>query len=406
MIKKPRGTADILPSDALLWQYIEKILRKKSALFGFEEIRFPTFEATELFARGVGDTTDIVQKEMYTFFDKDERSMSLRPEGTACVARSILENGLLSGALPIKLYYIANFFRYEKPQAGRSREFFQFGTELYGADSPQSDATVILLADSVLKELKLKNYQLHINSIGCSDCRPNFKKKLVEYFEKYKDDLCPTCNQRLLTNPLRILDCKSEICKKICLDAPKTLDCLCDECKNKFDSLSELLTKNGRDFVADTGIVRGLDYYTGTVFEFIQENIGAQSTLCGGGRYNGLVTELGGPATPAVGFGMGISRLILSMQSDGVTPQLAPSTQVYIAPLGENAKNTAFVLTQKLRAANICADTDIIGRSLKAQMKFADKRGAEYVIVIGDNEIAENICILQNMQNGNKKQIK
>lgn len=400
MIKKQRGTADILPSEMLLWQYIEKTMREEAALYGFEETRFPTFEATELFSRGVGGTTDVVQKEMYTFEDRDGRSISLRPEGTAGVARSVLENGLLSGAMPLKLYYIANFFRYEKPQAGRSREFYQFGTEMYGSDSPAGDATVILLGRNVLKKLGIKNCTLHINSIGCPKCRPAFREALVKYFSQYKDELCPTCRSRLETNPLRILDCKSPICSKIAENAPKTLDYLCDDCKGRFDELQNILNAAGAEYKVDSAIVRGLDYYTGTVFEFIQENIGAQSTICGGGRYNGLIEELGGPATPAVGFGMGITRVILAMQQEGVIPELSPAADVYIAPLGSDTSELAFRLTEQLRALGVRADTDLIGRSLKAQMKYADKQGARYTLVIGGDEAANGVATLKSMTGG------
>ena len=400
MIKKQRGTADILPSEMLLWQYIEKTMREEAALYGFEETRFPTFEATELFARGVGGTTDVVQKEMYTFEDRDGRSISLRPEGTAGVARSVLENGLLSGSMPLKFYYIANFFRYEKPQAGRSREFYQFGTEMYGSDSPAGDATVILLAGNVLKKLGIKSCTLHINSIGCPGCRPSFREALVKYFSQYKDELCPTCRSRLETNPLRILDCKSPICSKIAENAPKTLDYLCDDCKSRFDELQHILSAAGAEFRVDSSVVRGLDYYTGTVFEFIQENIGAQSTICGGGRYNGLIEELGGPSTPAVGFGMGITRVILAMQQEGVVPLLTPAADVYIAPLGSDTAEQAFRLTEQLRTLGVRADTDLVGRSLKAQMKYADKQGARYTLVIGGDEAANGTATLKSMTGG------
>ncbi len=405
MIKKQRGTADILPSEMLLWQYIEKTMREQAALYGFEETRFPTFEATELFSRGVGGTTDIVQKEMYTFEDKNGTSLTLRPEGTACVARSVMENGLLAGAMPLKLYYLTNFFRYEKPQAGRSREFFQFGTEMYGSDSPSGDATVILLALSVLKKLGIKNCGLHLNSIGCPNCRPAFRAALVEYFSKYKDELCPTCQSRLESNPLRILDCKSPICSKIAENAPKTVDYLCDDCRDKFNSLQSILKAAGADFTVDSSIVRGLDYYTGTVFEFIQENIGAQSTLCGGGRYNGLIEELGGPSTPAVGFGMGITRVILAMEQEGVIPTLSPAPDVYIAPLGSDTAELAFKLTEELRAIGVRAETDLVGRSLKAQMKYADKQGAHYVLVIGGDEAVAGKAVLKCMTEGNSEEV-
>ncbi len=405
MIKKQRGTADILPNEMLLWQYIEKTMREQAALYGFEETRFPTFEATELFSRGVGGTTDIVQKEMYTFEDKNGTSLTLRPEGTACVARSVMENGLLAGAMPLKLYYLTNFFRYEKPQAGRSREFFQFGTEMYGSDSPEGDATVILLANSVLKKLGIKSFGLHINSIGCPNCRPNYRNALVEYFKQYESELCPTCQARLETNPLRILDCKSPICKKIAENAPQTTDYLCDECEGKFNSLKEILDVSGASYVVDSNIVRGLDYYTGTVFEFIQENIGAQSTICGGGRYNGLIAELGGQPTPAVGFGMGITRVILAMEQENAIPDLATGADIYIAPLDSSVKSIAFRLVQALRDMGVHAETDLVGRSLKAQMKYADKQKAKYVLVIGESEVQNGTATLKSMSGGSQIQV-
>ncbi len=405
MIKKQRGTSDILPSEMLLWQYIEKTMRDEAALYGFEETRFPTFEATELFSRGVGGTTDIVQKEMYTFEDKNGTSLSLRPEGTACVARSVMENGLLGGAMPLKMYYLTNFFRYEKPQAGRSREFFQFGTEMYGSDLPSGDATVISLANGVLKKLGLKNYKLHINSIGCPSCRPAFRQALVEYFKQYESELCPTCKARLETNPLRILDCKSPICSGIAKKAPKTTDHLCDECTDKFESLQQYLKAGNIDFVVDSAIVRGLDYYTGAVFEFISENIGAQSTICGGGRYNGLVAELGGQPTPAVGFGMGITRVILAMEQEGASPTFNRGADIYIAPLDKNAAFVAFGLAHDLREKGLYAETDLVGRSLKAQMKYADKQGAKYVLVIGSEEAEKGVATLKSMCGGENKDV-
>ena len=284
-IQKPKGTLDILPSDIGVWQYIEKNVRETADLFGFSEIRMPTFEATELFCRGVGDTTDVVGKEMYTFIDKDGSSLSLRPEGTAGVARSVIENGLYAGAMPLKLFYLSNFFRREKPQAGRSREFWQFGTELYGSSSPEADAQVILLAHSLFKKLGLTKVTLRINSIGCPECRPGYRKALLEYFSGYEKDLCDTCKERLQKNPLRVLDCKSPICSGIAKDAPKTLEHLCQGCESHFEKLKALLDKCGVEYIVDPSIVRGLDYYTGTVFEFTVDSIGAQSTVCGGGRF-------------------------------------------------------------------------------------------------------------------------
>ena len=404
-IQKPKGTLDILPSDIGVWQYIEKNVRETADLFGFSEIRMPTFEATELFCRGVGDTTDVVGKEMYTFIDKDGSSLSLRPEGTAGVARSVIENGLYAGAMPLKLFYLSNFFRREKPQAGRSREFWQFGTELYGSSSPEADAQVILLAHSLFKKLGLTKVTLRINSIGCPECRPGYRKALLEYFSGYEKDLCDTCKERLQKNPLRVLDCKSPICSGIAKDAPKTLEHLCQGCESHFEKLKALLDKCGVEYIVDPSIVRGLDYYTGTVFEFTVDSIGAQSTVCGGGRYDGLLSSIGGPELPAVGFGMGITRLIQALKDESLIPDLKKGCDIYIAPLGESASGEAFLLAQQLRLKGISAETDICGRSLKAQMKYADKAGADYVLVMGDNEIAEGEAELRNMRNGEKVKV-
>ncbi len=404
-IKKPRGTLDILPEQTAAWQYIENTIRAKCLEYGFGEIRFPTFEATELFSRGVGDTTDVVQKEMYTFKDRDDRSLSLRPEGTACVVRSMLENGLYAGAMPLKLYYLTNFFRYEKPQAGRSREFFQFGTELFGSESPAADATVISLAYSVFKALGLDGVKLHINSVGCKECRPAYKQALVEYLSDYTDKLCDTCNERLHKNPLRVLDCKSPVCSEIAAGAPKTTDNLCESCKNHLNALTAILDETGIPYVIDSNIVRGLDYYTGTVFEFIDERIGAQSTVCGGGRYDGLVAQLGGPQMSGVGFGMGITRLISCLEQEGLIKRVNTVPQIYLGIAEQSVANKVFALCEKLRALGVRAETDLCGRSMKAQMKYADKTGAEFVAVIGGSEAEAGVVSVKNMLSGEKADV-
>ena len=404
-IQKPKGTLDILPADISLWQYIENAVRETAKLNGFSEIRMPTFEATELFCRGVGDTTDVVGKEMYTFIDKDGSSLSLRPEGTAGVARSVIENGLYAGAMPLKLFYLSNFFRREKPQAGRSREFWQFGTELYGSSSPEADAQVILLADGLFKKLGLTKVTLRINSIGCPECRPSYRAALLDYFAQYEAQLCDTCRERLQKNPLRVLDCKSPICSGIAKDAPKTLEHLCGGCEGHFEKLKSLLDECGVEYTVDPSIVRGLDYYTGTVFEFTVDSIGAQSTVCGGGRYDGLLASIGGPEMPAVGFGMGITRLIQALKDEDLIPNLENGCDIYIAPLGEGASKTAFVLAQRLRESGVSAETDICGRSLKAQMKYADKAFARFVLVVGDNEIAEGVAELRDMRGGERVKV-
>ncbi len=404
-IQKPKGTLDILPADIGLWQYIENAVRETARINGFSEIRMPTFESTELFCRGVGDTTDVVGKEMYTFIDKDGSSLSLRPEGTAGVARSVIENGLYAGAMPLKLFYLSNFFRREKPQAGRSREFWQFGTELYGSSSPEADAQVILLADGLFKRLGLKKVTLRINSIGCPECRPSYRKALLGYFSQYEAELCDTCRERLQKNPLRVLDCKSPICSGIAKDAPKTLEHLCEGCDTHFEKLKSLLDDCGVEYTVDPSIVRGLDYYTGTVFEFTVDSIGAQSTVCGGGRYDGLLASIGGPELPAVGFGMGITRLIQALKDEDLVPELSVGCDIYIAPLGEGASRSAFILAQRLRENGVSAETDICGRSLKAQMKYADKAGARNVLVVGDNEIAEGSAELRDMRGGERVKV-
>ncbi len=401
-IQKPRGTMDIFPSEALLWQKIENKARDVASRFGFGEIRTPTFEELSLFKRGVGEVTDVVQKEMYTFEDREGRVFALRPEGTASVVRSIIENGKASDAMPLKYYYIINCFRYEKPQAGRSREFFQFGTEMFGTKDASADATIIALASTLISELGIKGVKLHINSIGCPNCRPKYKEALVEYFKSHENELCDTCKERLKTNPLRVLDCKSPICSALASNAPKTIDYLCDECDNHMSELKGYLDAQGIEYEIDTKIVRGLDYYTKTVFEFICEGIGAQSTICGGGRYDGLMEQLGGPALPGIGFGMGLTRIILAMQESGVAQVEEPKPLLYIAPMGTNARIKALSIVSQLRAKGIYADCDICARSLKAQMKYADKIGAKYTLILGDSELesgkAQLKCMAQSTQ--------
>ena len=406
MIQKIKGTMDILPTETPLFRYIEGIMREEAEKYGYGEIRTPTFENTELFVRGVGDTTDVVQKEMYTFADRDEnRSISLRPEGTASVARAIIENGKCSDPMPLKYYYIISCFRHEKPQAGRSREFFQFGTETFGSENPASDATVIALAASVLRRLGLTNVKLHINSIGCKECRPEYRGALVKHFDAKKGCLCDTCKDRLGKNPLRLLDCKNPDCHEIALTAPRTVDHLCESCEAKFDMLRRALDAMGIEYVVDPAIVRGLDYYTGVVFEFIAEGIGAQSTVCGGGRYDGLVESLGGPKLSGIGFGMGITRLILAMRELGLA-DVAPATpKLYIAALGEGAMIKALEITERLRQSGSFVECDVVGRSLKAQMKYANKIGAAYTLIIGDSEVEAGRAQLRDMQSGEQTEV-
>ncbi len=401
MITKPRGTEDVLPEESKLWQYIENTARCVCERFGYKEIRTPIFENTELFQRGVGDTTDVVQKEMYTFLDKGGRSLTLKPEGTATLVRSYIENSLYANPQPTKLSYIIPCFRYEKPQSGRLREFHQFGIECFGASSPVTDAEVISLAYMFLKELKLTGIELNINSIGCPVCKKEYNEKLRSYFEKYRGDLCPTCLERLEKNPMRIIDCKSEVCSNIAKDAPKMIDHLCTECSEHFAAVRTALSNMGIEYKVNPDIVRGLDYYTKTVFEFVSDALGAQSTVCGGGRYSGLVEELGGKPADGIGFAAGLERLILVIKKQQeLSDTMNSSPELFIAAMGENAEKFAQKLIFELRLKGIHAEQDLCGRSLKAQMKYADKLGSKFSIVIGDNELDENSANLKNMKNG------
>lgn len=403
---KPKGTADIMPKDSGALNNLEKKLRDIVGLYGYEEIRLPTFESTEVFARGVGDTTDIVGKEMYTFIDKGGRSITLRPEGTAGVARAVLENGLLGSApSPLKMYYLQSCFRYEKMQKGRLREFHQLGIECFGAGAPTSDVEVISVAAQILKKLGLKGISLEINSIGCTECRPNYHAALKEYFSKYKDQLCGTCIERLERNPMRILDCKCDACKKIAADAPLAINFLCHNCNTHFNAVKEGLNNLEIKYTVNPTIVRGLDYYSNTVFEFIHTGVGTQGTVCGGGRYNGLISEFEGPETPAVGFGMGIERLLLALADEGIILESSSPPSLYIASLGVNGQKTACVLANKLRMNGLYVEYDIVGRGLKAQMKYADKLSAKFSCVLGDNEVDEKKATLKNMQTGETKEV-
>lgn len=400
LTKAPRGTNDILPRDAAKWNYIEEKTKRICKNYGFSEIRTPVFEHTELFERGVGDTTDVVQKEMYTFLDKGERSITLRPEGTAGAARAFLEHNMYAEALPSKLFYNITCYRYEKPQAGRLREFHQFGVECYGAKGPAIDAEVISLAGSVLKELGIPGLKLNINSIGCPTCRSKYNEVLREYFKGHLDTLCETCKSRYEKNPLRILDCKSPICKEIGENAPMLLDYICPECSEHFESVKKYLEAAGMEYNVDPTIVRGLDYYTKTVFEFKTELPGTQGTVCGGGRYDGLIEELGGSSIPGIGFAMGVERIILAMEAAGVMPEFDTSPELFVATLGEKADVYSMKLINDLRGEDVSVVRDYLGRSLKAQMKYADKTGAKYTVVLGDTEIEEGKAKLKNMHTG------
>ncbi len=404
-ITAPRGTKDVLPSESYKWNYLESTLRKAAVDFGYKEIRFPTFEHTELFLRGVGDTTDVVQKEMYTFEDKGGRSITLRPEGTASVVRSYIENSIFAGGLPVKVYYIAPNFRYEKPQAGRLREHHQFGVEHFGTADASADAELIALAHVFLKRLGIKGVKLELNSIGCPQCKPAYHDALKGYFEGRKEELCGTCLERLDKNPLRILDCKSPVCGEIANGAPKCTDHLCPECKAHFDKVCACLDELGIEYKVNPRIVRGLDYYTRTVFEFTSDSLGAQATVCGGGRYDGLVSTLGGAETYGLGFGSGLERLLLVMEAQGIEIPEEDRTDVFICALGEKAQMAAFKLVHELRLLGIGAQRDTLFRSVKGQMKYANKLGARYTMVLGDDELEKGRAVLRNMDGGEEKEI-
>lgn len=403
ILKAPRGTMDVLPSQSGKWLYIENTARDTAGLFGFSEIRFPTFEYTELFARGVGETTDVVQKEMYTFEDRGGRSITLRPEGTASTVRTLLSNGLQNEPMPLRLFYLTSCFRGERPQAGRLREFHQFGVELFGTAEPAADVEIISLANTFFENIGLADLRLEINSIGCPKCRKVYQQALRDYFTEHKDELCETCVGRLGRNPMRILDCKSPECAKIAAGAPKVTDYICDDCREHFTKVQERLNTLGIKFTVNSSIVRGLDYYTRTVFEFIDEKQGL--TLCGGGRYDGLVEQLGGPSLPALGFAIGIERLMIAMDAQGCEYPGDDSTRVYLAPIGDAASKKAAELAAILRGEGFDAEYDITGRSVKAQMKYADKRGFDYTIVIGDNELQNNVAFLKSMRDSGKREV-
>ena len=396
-IQAPRGTKDVLPQDSYRWQVVEAKMCKAAALAGYREVRTPVFEHTELFARGVGDTTDIVQKEMYTFKDKGDRSLTLKPEGTAGAVRAFLESNLYAEALPCKMYYVNSpIFRYEAPQSGRLREHHQFGLECFGAQDATTDAELILLAYRLVSSLGVKNLAVKINSIGCPNCRPKYHARLKEFLAGRIDELCPTCRTRFERNPLRVLDCKEKHCQELVQNAPSILDLLCDDCADHFAQLQECLQAAGIPYVVDSRIVRGLDYYTKTVFELITQTPEGNLTVCGGGRYDNLVEELGGPSIPAAGFGMGIERLLMLLDSEGVQLPCPDTLDVFVTYMGQ-AKLAAFRLVEELRAAGIKADMDHCGRSLKAQFKFANKTGAPLTATLGEEELAQGVVKLRDM---------
>lgn len=406
MIQIPKGTKDVLPSQIYLWQHIEKTARETAEKFAFKEIRTPVFEHTELFSRGVGDTTDIVNKEMYTFLDKGGRSVTLRPEGTAGVARAFLENGLAGGAMPFKAYYLISAFRYERPQAGRLREFHQFGAELYGAAGATADAEAISLADCFLKNLGLKEVRLQINSIGCKSCRAAYHEALRSYFRPHLSLMCPDCNARFEKNPMRMIDCKEEGCKKITSGAPRMLDFLCGDCRAHFDRVKELLSASGIAFTVDPSIVRGLDYYSRTVFEFTSDAAGAQGTVLGGGRYDTLLEQMGEKPVPAVGFAAGIERLLMVIAAENAPVPADRGAVCYLAGMEEKSREKAFLLACELRKAGISCEVDLMDRSVKAQFKYADKTGAHYVAVIGERELEEGEAEVKDLRTSSSERVK
>ena len=400
MINIPKGTKDVLPAQSYKWQFIEETARSVAKAFNFREVRTPVFEHTELFQRGVGETTDVVNKEMYTFEDKGGRSVTLKPEGTAGVARAFIENGLASSPMPVKTYYITPAFRYERPQAGRLREFHQFGFEAFGSASAETDAEIIFAASSFLDKLGVKGVKLEINSIGCPICRNEYNKALKKYFAPHLETMCPTCRTRYEKN------CKEEGCKKITAGAPQILDYLCEDCKSHFEKVKSLLTGLGLEYTVNSRIVRGLDYYTRTVFEFLSGEIGSQSAVCAGGRYDNLLSQLGGNPLPAIGFAAGIERLLLLMENTGVAFPEEQKPLIYLAGMDESSRALCFKIAAELREKGVCAEIDLMARSVKAQLKYADKIGAKHVAVIGESEMQSGEVSLKKMSDGSVRTVK
>ncbi len=406
MITKPKGCHDIYGIEAKKWNYVSRLIDEVCDRYNYQFIRTPIFESSELFHRGVGETTDIVTKETYDFVDRGDRNMTLRPEGTAGVVRSYIENALDQGITPLKAYYISPIFRYERPQNGRLREHHQFGVEMFGATSPESDGEIIALANTLLHRVGLKSLRLYINSIGCPECRKKYNEALISYIGSNLDKMCAQCKERFSKNPLRILDCKEEECKKITANAPKVIDYLCEDCAAHFEGVKKNLEDRGIEYEVNPQIVRGLDYYTRTVFEFVSTDIGAQGTVCGGGRYNGLVSQLGGKETPGIGFGCGLERLLLVLENTNTLNAPKENSLVYIAPMGDKAKKEAQKIVDSLRDKDISAQTDLMDRSVKAQMKYANKLGVKYVVVLGDSELESGEVELKDMETSSSETIK
>ena len=405
-IKAPKGTKDTMPRDSYKVQYIEKEFSELCRLYGFREVRTPMFESTELFNRGVGETTDIVQKEMYTFEDLGHRSITLKPEGTSPAVRAFIESHDYAEMQPTKYYYDTPCFRYERPQAGRLREFHQFGVENFGTPDMMADAEVIALASDFIKKIGIEDVELRINSVGCRECRPVYRKALQDYLRPYYEDLSDISKDRFEANPMRIIDSKDITDQRIAKDAPYMLDYLCDDCKAAFEALKTNLDAMGISYVVDPRIVRGLDYYTKTAFEFVTTKIGAQGTVCGGGRYDHLVEEIGGPSIPGVGFGLGKERLLILMEQNDIIVDDPNVPDISVSFIGDKARLYALDLVHKLRAGGVSAIIDTLNRNLKGQMKYANKLNARYSVVIGENEIEKGIVTLKNMHSGEQKEIK
>jgi histidyl-tRNA synthetase len=404
LTKAPRGTRDILPAEAERWSYVERKAAEICRLFGFAEIRTPVFEHTELFLRGVGEATDIVAKEMYTFKDRGGRSVTLRPEGTAPVVRAFLEHGLAAEAQPLKVYYLGPMFRYDRPQAGRYRQFHQFGAEVFGSGDPTVDAEVMLLALTFFRSLGLTGFSLHINSVGCPACREDMRDRLRERLAGGLAQFCPDCVERYGKNPLRILDCKVEKCRELTKDAPVMTESLCEACAGHFLEVREALSALGEQYVVDSRLVRGLDYYTRTAFEIVSSGSGKQS-LCGGGRYDHLLKQIGGPDLPGIGFAVGMERTLLAMEAAGIAPPAAVSPDVYVATAGSVPGREALKTVMELRLNGMSADKDYLGRGLRAQLKAADRKGAKLLVILGDEELAGGQAVVRDMQSGTQETV-
>lgn len=407
MTNAPKGTKDLMPKETALFRYLENEFLKVASSYGYNEIMTPVIEHTELFSRGVGSGTDIVQKEMYTFKDLGGRSISLRPEGTAGVARAYVQSGELSKAKPVKYSYVSSCFRYEKPQSGRQRMFHQLGIECFGSKEVQADAEVIMLASDFLNNIGLKEITLKINSIGCNKCREKYKEALVKYYESVSENLCETCKIRLNTNPMRLLDCKEDECTKYSSDAPSILDFICSECANDFSKLQELLTNAGIQYEVDPRIVRGLDYYNKTAFEFIHEKIGAKATVCGGGRYDNLINTLAGIKEPGIGFGIGLERLMLAIDSENIDKSISTSPEYVIIPAGENVPHEKiYAIAKMLRNSGKTVVVDIMNRNFKSLIKYANKINAKYALILGEDELKNEAVMVKNMASGDQRTVK